>query len=306
MAGAAVRAGATPVFATMLRPPAEVVGSRQTYYQSRLGSAHLAASWLNMLLHTERATRESVADGGRVFVRYADLLDDWTAGRDRAPASSSTSSTCCTPRSEAIREGDRLRRPGPAPDDPDPRRPGAAAAAARADRADVGRSSTGWPSPAATPPTVHRGPRPAPRGATSSSTRRPRRSRGRRSWPPSTGSAGSGRRRGGGAGAAAGGREGRPGPARPARRGPGPVRRGLRKAARPAALTLEGSSGCGPGHVRVALSRSGPGRTLDLAGEGQPRQITTRRAHRPVPTPALNRRRGEGWSEGLERKVRHT
>lgn len=75
---AAVRTGATPVFATMLRPPAEVVGSKQTYYQNRLGSAHLAASWLNMLLHTERATRESVADGGRVFVRYADLLDDWT------------------------------------------------------------------------------------------------------------------------------------------------------------------------------------------------------------------------------------
>lgn len=75
---AAVRSGATPVFATMLRPPAEVVGSKQNYYQNRLGSAHLAASWLNMLLHTERATRESVADGGRVFVRYADLLDDWT------------------------------------------------------------------------------------------------------------------------------------------------------------------------------------------------------------------------------------
>ena len=75
---AAIRTGATPVFATMLRPPAEVVGSKQRYYANRLGSAHLAASWLNMLLHTERGTRESVADGGRVFVRYADLLDDWT------------------------------------------------------------------------------------------------------------------------------------------------------------------------------------------------------------------------------------
>ena len=74
---AAVRTGATPVFATMLRPPSEVVGSKQTYYANRLGSAHLAASWLNMMLHTERGTRESVADGGRVFVRYADLLDDW-------------------------------------------------------------------------------------------------------------------------------------------------------------------------------------------------------------------------------------
>ena len=74
---AAIRCAATPVFATMLRPPAEVVGSKQRYYRNRLGSAHLAASWLNMLLHTERATRSGPADGGRVFVRYADLLDDW-------------------------------------------------------------------------------------------------------------------------------------------------------------------------------------------------------------------------------------
>jgi len=78
---AAVRTGATPVFATMLRPPSEVVGSKQTYYANRLGSAHLAASWLNMMLHTERGTRvgagEGAAAGGRVFVRYADLLDDW-------------------------------------------------------------------------------------------------------------------------------------------------------------------------------------------------------------------------------------
>jgi hypothetical protein len=78
---AAIRTGARPVFATMLRPPAEVVGSKSTYYAGagRLGPAHLAASWLNMLLHTERGTRDAVeGDQGRVFVRYADLLDDWT------------------------------------------------------------------------------------------------------------------------------------------------------------------------------------------------------------------------------------
>ncbi|WP_148613586.1 sulfotransferase family protein [Nocardioides rubriscoriae] len=79
---AAIRTGARPVFVTMLRPPAEVVGSKQTYYANKLGSAHLAASWLNMLLHTERGTRDTVGEGvgenGRVFVRYADLLDDWT------------------------------------------------------------------------------------------------------------------------------------------------------------------------------------------------------------------------------------
>jgi hypothetical protein len=74
---AAIRTGATPVFATMLRPPAEVVGSKQKYYANKLGSAHLAASWVNMLLHTERATRPAEGDGGRVFVRYEDLLTDW-------------------------------------------------------------------------------------------------------------------------------------------------------------------------------------------------------------------------------------
>ncbi|WP_244242439.1 sulfotransferase family protein [Nocardioides seonyuensis] len=74
---AAIRTGATPVFATMLRPPAEVVGSKQKYYANKLGSAHLAASWVNMLLHTERATRPTEGAGSRVFVRYEDLLTDW-------------------------------------------------------------------------------------------------------------------------------------------------------------------------------------------------------------------------------------
>lgn len=78
---AAIRTGATPVYATMLRPPAEVVGSKQKYYANKLGSAHLAASWVNMLLHTERATRPQgvagSAEGNRVFVRYEDLLTDW-------------------------------------------------------------------------------------------------------------------------------------------------------------------------------------------------------------------------------------
>ena len=75
----AIRTGATPVFATMLRPPAEVVGSKQKYYANRLGSAHLAAGWVNMLLHTERATRPTGTEeaAGRFFVRYADLLTDW-------------------------------------------------------------------------------------------------------------------------------------------------------------------------------------------------------------------------------------
>lgn len=72
---AAIRVGATPCFATMLRPPTEVVGSKQKYYNGRLSNAHGAAAWVNMMLHTERATRGS----DRVFVRYHDLLDDWTS-----------------------------------------------------------------------------------------------------------------------------------------------------------------------------------------------------------------------------------
>ncbi|MDN5853908.1 MAG: sulfotransferase family protein [Actinomycetia bacterium] len=76
---AAIRADATPCFATMLRPPTEVVGSKQKYYNGRLSNAHGTAAWINMMLHTERATRGS----DRVFVRYHDLLDDWTSSLAR-------------------------------------------------------------------------------------------------------------------------------------------------------------------------------------------------------------------------------
>jgi hypothetical protein len=108
---AAIRDGATPVFATMLRPPSEVVGSKQRYYKNRLGSAHLAASWLNMLLHTERATRESVADGGRVFVRYGDLLDDWVKVVMHAGESLQLHHVLHA-KSEQIRDGHRFVDPG--------------------------------------------------------------------------------------------------------------------------------------------------------------------------------------------------
>jgi len=67
------RVGAEPSFITMLRPPAEIVGSKRTYYNSSLQDAHGVAAWVNMLLSTERATRGSA----RAFVRYHDLLDDW-------------------------------------------------------------------------------------------------------------------------------------------------------------------------------------------------------------------------------------
>ncbi|MGI8644817.1 MAG: sulfotransferase family protein [Nocardioides sp.] len=72
--GAAIRSRATPTYITMLRPVTEVVGSKQKYYAGQQGEISRTAGWVNVMLHTERATRDSE----RAFVRYADLLDDWT------------------------------------------------------------------------------------------------------------------------------------------------------------------------------------------------------------------------------------
>ena len=71
---AAVRSGASTSTITMLRPPAEVVGSKNAYYGGRQGDISRLAGWVNVMLCTERATRGSA----RAFVRYHDLLDDWT------------------------------------------------------------------------------------------------------------------------------------------------------------------------------------------------------------------------------------
>jgi len=64
---AAMRCDATPAYLTTLRHVTEVVGTRDR------PSARTAA-WINMMLHTERGTRGSL----RAFVRYDDLLADWT------------------------------------------------------------------------------------------------------------------------------------------------------------------------------------------------------------------------------------
>ena len=76
---AAERCDATASYVTMLRPVTEVVGSKQKYYGqmgagSDQGAVTRTAAWINMMLHTERATRGQQ----RAFVRYGDLLDDWT------------------------------------------------------------------------------------------------------------------------------------------------------------------------------------------------------------------------------------
>lgn len=67
---------------TMLRHPAEVLGSRATHYTAglqQLGQEGYAvrnlAGWINAMLMAERGTRDLT----RAFVRYDDLLADWRA-----------------------------------------------------------------------------------------------------------------------------------------------------------------------------------------------------------------------------------
>jgi hypothetical protein len=67
---------------TMLRHPAEVVGSKDHYYKAakmgdtpRHAQTRGVAGWINVALHTEYSTR----DARRTFVRYNDLLSDWRA-----------------------------------------------------------------------------------------------------------------------------------------------------------------------------------------------------------------------------------
>jgi hypothetical protein len=76
---AAMRCGASPSYVTMLRPVTEVVGSRERNYTSGrsstgFGEVTRTAAWVNMMLHIERGTRGSA----RAFVRYDDMLTDWT------------------------------------------------------------------------------------------------------------------------------------------------------------------------------------------------------------------------------------
>ena len=70
----AMRSEAEAGYVTMLRPVTEVVGSKQRVYDARTSEVHRTAAWVNMMLHVERSTRGS----SRAFVRYHDMLDDWT------------------------------------------------------------------------------------------------------------------------------------------------------------------------------------------------------------------------------------
>jgi hypothetical protein len=66
--------GASPRFVTMLRHPAAVIDSKQRWYGGWQSEVSRAAGWLNQTLFTERGTRGAP----RAFVRYDDLLADWT------------------------------------------------------------------------------------------------------------------------------------------------------------------------------------------------------------------------------------
>jgi hypothetical protein len=74
--------GGTACFLTMLRHPGAVVDSKQRWYGTRQGEVARAAGWVHQSLFTERATRGYP----RAFVRYDDLLDDWTSAVARAGA----------------------------------------------------------------------------------------------------------------------------------------------------------------------------------------------------------------------------
>jgi hypothetical protein len=66
--------GISPTYVMMLRHPAAVIDSKQRWYGGWQGDVGHTAAWLNASLFTERATRERP----RAFVRYDDLLQDWT------------------------------------------------------------------------------------------------------------------------------------------------------------------------------------------------------------------------------------
>jgi hypothetical protein len=86
---AATDADADVAFLTMLRHPAEVVGSKTKYYKGasagetpRHAQTTRVASWINVVLFSEAGTR----DADRSFVLYNDLLDDWRSAMKRALA----------------------------------------------------------------------------------------------------------------------------------------------------------------------------------------------------------------------------
>jgi hypothetical protein len=83
---AAAELGYTLCFVTMLRHPAEVVGSRELHYLKRADAEQRRAretgnlvGWVNVTLTSEHQTRGDL----RCFAAYADLITDWRATMGR-------------------------------------------------------------------------------------------------------------------------------------------------------------------------------------------------------------------------------
>ena len=162
----------------MLRHPAAVIDSKQRWYGDWQGDVARTAGWVQQTLFTERATRGAP----RAFVRYEDLLDDWTRtvrGRRRRGSTSPSSATRprgrCATSTASSTAGSAARAPdwGEIALPARTARAGRRGLGGRVDaarrRARIPRRRPGSTSCAAT---------------TSRSTRRPRRSRSRRSPPP--------------------------------------------------------------------------------------------------------------------------
>lgn len=66
------REGASASYLVMLRPPAEVVTSKRSYYIPDLDDAQFVAGWVNMMLRTEALTRPLA----RAVISFDDLLED--------------------------------------------------------------------------------------------------------------------------------------------------------------------------------------------------------------------------------------
>ena len=78
----AAELGAGTATITMLRHPAEVIASAKKSYGDWQSDASRASAWINVILETERVTR----DGTRAFVGYETLLADWPGEMRRVGA----------------------------------------------------------------------------------------------------------------------------------------------------------------------------------------------------------------------------
>jgi hypothetical protein len=74
--------GVTTGVVTMLRYPTEVIASARTWYGDWQTNPSRACGWINVMLQTERISRELP----RAYVSYPDLLSDWKAEVNRVGA----------------------------------------------------------------------------------------------------------------------------------------------------------------------------------------------------------------------------